>query len=122
MVQDGLFDIRGQHLAEARAAVRRARERNLTAAPSPSSLPAYPRSVSYRAGTVEVVPRGSTAQPAPPHGTRARYNLKRSPCRCPSCCQANTRYIRAYRLRNDGPTLPLAGRNVIDVEVKSRVL
>jgi hypothetical protein len=122
VVQDGLFDLRGQHLAEARAAVRRARERDLTARPTPSTLGPHPRSVSVRAGTVEVVPRGSVAQPPPPHGTRARYNLKRSPCRCTACCQANTRYIRAYRLRNDGPTLPLAGRNVIDVEVKGRVL
>jgi hypothetical protein len=118
VVQEQLFDYRGHALRSARDAIRRAREQDLTAKPTPS----YPRSVSVRAGTVEVVPRGSLAQPPPPHGTRARYNLKRSPCRCPACCQANTRYIRSYRHRNDGPTLPLAGRNVVDVEVKSRVL
>lgn len=121
MGDEGLFDLRGQHLAEARMAVRQARERAGTAAPA-SGLPAYPRSMSVRAGTVEVVPRGSLAQPAPPHGTRARYNLKRSPCRCSACCQANTRYIRSYRHRTDGPTLPFTSRGVVDVEVKGRVL
>jgi hypothetical protein len=122
VAQDQLFDLRGRAIEEARTAVRRARERAGTAVPVPSLPGPHPRSVSYRAGTVEAVPRGALAQPAPAHGTRARYNLKRSPCRCRACCQANTRYIRSYRHRNDGPTLALTGRDVVDVPVKGRVL
>ena len=125
MVQDGLFDLKGQALAEARTAVRRARERAGTAVPTPSALPGpHPRSVSVRAGTLVPVPRGSSPDPAPAHGTRARYNLQRAPCRCSACCQANTRYIRAYRERTryEGLTPLLAGRDVVEVKVKGRVL
>ena len=37
------------------------------------------------------------ALPAPAHGTRARYKLRRSPCRCPACRAANARYVRRWR-------------------------
>jgi hypothetical protein len=121
VVQDGLFDLKGQALAEARTAVRRARERALTAVPRPS-LPPGPRKVSPRARTIVGVPRGPLAQPAPAHGTPARYNHKTDPCRCPRCTQANTRYIRSYRHRNDGPILPLAGHDVADVKIRSQML
>lgn len=59
----------------------------------------------------------------PSHGTRARYNHKRLPCRCQRCRYANTAYIRSYRDREQpGNTPALIGRNVTDVEVKGRVL
>jgi hypothetical protein len=124
VVQEGMFDLRGQALAEARTAVRRARERAGTAVPSPSLPGPHPRSVSVRGNTIVPVPRGSSPDPAPPHGTRARYNLQRAPCRCKACCLANTVYIRGYRerTRHEGLTPLIAGRNVADVEVKGRRL
>jgi hypothetical protein len=125
VAQKGLFDLRGQHIDEARAAVRRARERGLTVVPTPSALPGpHPRSVSVRGNTIVPVPRGSSPDPAPPHGTRARYNLQRAPCRCSACRQANTVYIRGYRerTRHEGLTPLLAGRDVVEVKVKGRVL
>lgn len=122
MLQEQLFDVRGHAVRTARDAIRRARERDLTASPT-GGLPPHPRSLSQGERTIGVVPRGSLPSPAPAHGTRARYNLKRAPCRCPSCCQANTRYIRAYRAQAQaGPTIPLPRPGVVDVEVKGRVL
>jgi hypothetical protein len=32
-----------------------------------------------------------------PHGTRARYENRRAPCRCQACRLANTLYQRSYR-------------------------
>lgn len=59
-------------------------------------------------------------QPVPAHGTRARYNGRRScaPCRCAACCKANTEYIRAYRRGRDQTIARLdphiGGRDMID--------
>jgi hypothetical protein len=117
--------VKDQAVGLARSAVRRARERALTANPATMAGPRPQASghVSHPLRTIEVVPRGSLPAPAPAHGTRARYNLKRAPCRCPSCCQANTRYIRSYRAQAQaGPTIPLPRPGVVDVDVKSRVL
>ncbi len=123
MAQDQLFDLRGQAIRSARDAVRRAKERNLTAVPEPSLFPTGPRPLSVRERTIGAVPRGSIAEPMPSHGTRARYNHKRLPCRCPRCCHANTEYIRSYRHRDrPGNTPALIGRNVTDVDVTGRVL
>ena len=36
-------------------------------------------------------------EPIPPHGTRARYNSRIAGCRCETCREANTRYMRLYR-------------------------
>ncbi len=33
----------------------------------------------------------------PDHGTRARYNWKPDPCRCPGCTAANTAYMARWR-------------------------
>ena len=33
----------------------------------------------------------------PAHGTRRRYQLRHDPCRCPSCTDANTAYVHAWR-------------------------
>ncbi|HEU5241179.1 MAG TPA: hypothetical protein VFU25_04135 [Ornithinibacter sp.] len=86
-------------LAAARDAVRRARERALTAVPTPSP-PSWSPFVSQAASTLDEVPRGRPAAPdPPPHGTRARYNHRENPCRCTRCRVANTRYIAAYRAR-----------------------
>lgn len=35
----------------------------------------------------------------PPHGTRARYVNRRSPCDCDDCSAANTAYQGAWRAR-----------------------
>ena len=87
-------------LAAARAAVRRAREKALTAVPTPSGLtPPGSAPLSHPRPTVGEVPRGRPAAPVPPHGTRARYNHRTDPCRCTRCRVANTRYIAAYRTR-----------------------
>jgi hypothetical protein len=88
-------------LRAARDAVRRAREKALTAVPTPSSLtPPGSAPLSHPRPTVEGVPRGRPAAPdPPPHGTRARYNHRAAPCRCTRCRVANTRYIAAYRTR-----------------------
>ena len=87
-------------LAKARDAVRRARERALTAVPAPSSLtPPGSRPLSHPRPTIDEVPRGRPAADPPSHGTRARYNYRPRPCRCTNCRVANTRYIAAYRTR-----------------------
>lgn len=88
-------------LAKARDAVRRARERALTAVPAPSSLtPPGSARLSHPRPTIDEVPRGRPAAiDPPPHGTRARYNHRENPCRCTRCRVANTRYIAAYRAR-----------------------
>lgn len=123
MVQDQLFDVRGHAIRTARDAIRRAQEKSLTAVPEPSLFPTGPRPLSSRERTIGAVPRGSIAEPMPSHGTRARYNHKRLPCRCQRCRYANTAYIRSYRDREQpGGTPALVGRNVTDVEVKGRVL
>ena len=62
------------------------------------------------------------AEAAAPHGTRARYNSRTRPCRCGLCQSANARYMRRYRAGDPGPTLPTVGRDVVDLEVKGRVL
>lgn len=94
-------------LAKARDAVRRAREKALTAVPAPSSLtPPGSRPLSRPRPTVDEVPRGRPAAPLPPpHGTRARYNHREAPCRCTRCRVANTRYIATYRLAQRGQGL-----------------
>ena len=87
-------------LQAARDAVRRARERALTAVPAPSSLtPPGSASLSHPRPTIDGVPRGRPAADPPSHGTRARYNYRPRPCRCTNCRVANTRYIAAYRTR-----------------------
>ncbi len=122
MTQPALFDSRKAALELARTAVRRAREQNLTAIPTPT-LPGHgPRPMSARERTIGSVTRGRVAVALPSHGTRARYNNRTNPCRCPECTAANARYMRGYRNRPTGPSLPLAHRDVTDVEVKGRIL
>jgi hypothetical protein len=118
-----------RYLADARSAVRRARERALTAAPTPTSLrarsPAASPSVSQHPRTITDVPRGRVAQPLPPHGTRARYNARHDPCRCASCKLANRAYMRSYRQAGpDGPrpgSVSIATR-VAETRVSARYL
>jgi hypothetical protein len=109
-MDDRLFDLPGMSpparavptlsraaLVEARAAVRRARERGLTAVPTPSAITRSP-AVSQAPGTVRAtMPRGGQHSPLPAHGTRARYNHRRAACRCEACCAANTAYMARYR-------------------------
>lgn len=40
----------------------------------------------------------------PEHGTVNRYKLRRDPCRCPLCRNANARYKRAIRKRHGSKT------------------
>jgi hypothetical protein len=122
VTQPALFDLRAQALASARTAVRRAREQALTAVPEPSTLGGGPRLMSARERTIGSVTRGRVAVALPSHGTRARYNQRGEPCRCEPCKAANARYMRGYRHRPTGPSLPLAGRDIADVDVKGRVL
>jgi hypothetical protein len=122
VTQSALFDTRAQALEAARAAVRRARERELTAVPEPSLPGPGPRPLKARERTIGAVTRGRVAVAVPSHGTRARYNQRGEPCRCEACKAANARYMRGYRHRPTGPSLPLAGRGVADVDVKGRVL
>jgi hypothetical protein len=37
------------------------------------------------------------ADPPPPHGTQARYEMQPTPCRCADCSDANSARMRAYR-------------------------
>jgi len=60
-------------------------------------------------------------QPAPAHGTRARYNghASRAGCRCAACCKANTEYIRAYRRGRVDQAIArldphIGGRDIVD--------
>jgi hypothetical protein len=122
VTQPALFDSHAQALAAARTAVRRAREQALTAVPEPSTLGGGPRPMSARERTIGAVTRGRVAVALPSHGTRARYNNRDGPCRCEPCKAANARYMRGYRHRPTGPSLPLAGRDIADVDVKGRVL
>ena len=87
-------------LQAARDAVRRARERALTAVPTPSALtPPGSAPLSHPPPTVDGMPRGRIATDPAPHGTRARYNYRPRPCRCTNCRTANARYQAAYRTR-----------------------
>lgn len=47
----------------------------------------------------------------PPHGTRARYNHRSDPCRCPACTEANTTYERHRRAEEAARN----GRGVVPV-------
>lgn len=51
------------------------------------------RKAMVRAGEVTPVPRA----PAPPHGTRRRYEWRYDPCRCDECRAANTERRRRQR-------------------------
>lgn len=104
-----LFNPARQAIEDARKATRRARERNLTAVPTPSAL----RSPSLSQGrrTVGAMPRGGVpADFVPAHGTRARYNSRRYGCRCNRCRGANNAYMARYRHGDDHE--PLASGSV----------
>jgi hypothetical protein len=115
MDQPRLFEPPERPLAYARAKIRAAQERALTAKPGPWSPPG-----GRPERTLEPMTRGALVQPVPAHGTRARYNGRRScaPCRCAACCKANTEYIRAYRRgaadRTPMVRGPLVGRDMVD--------
>jgi len=65
--------------------------------------------------TTESLWRSAHRRDAPPeHGTRARYNWKADPCRCPGCTAANTTYIAAWRSAN--------GRDVSRTDGRTRWL
>jgi hypothetical protein len=96
-------DVVTRFLGEARTATRRASERNLTAVPTPSALRSPSTSQPRR--TVGGVPRGGQRRDdVPPHGTRARYNSRRYPCRQPCCRAANRAYMARYRHGDESPT------------------
>jgi len=51
---------------------------------------------------------GRRPLPAPPHGTRARYQSRSHACRCGSCRAANAHYQAAYRSAPPPIPAPLA--------------
>ena|SRR6187402_336454 len=110
-----LFPPPAEPIAYARAKIRAARDAELERQRRPSPTARPPER------TLGLMTRGALVQPVPAHGTRARYNGRRScaPCRCAACCKANTEYIRAYRRGRVDQTIArldphIGGRDMVD--------
>lgn len=107
-----MFNPSREAIAAARTATRRARERALTAVPTPSQIRRSPLMSQY-ARTIDPVPRGGRrSEVVPAHGTRARYNSRRYPCRDKCCREANARYMARYRGTDEDRAPAPAGRAV----------
>ncbi|HKY67419.1 MAG TPA: hypothetical protein VJM49_13650 [Acidimicrobiales bacterium] len=66
------------------------------------------------------MPRGRVADPPAPHGTRARYNHRSTPCRCAACRLANRTYMAQYRTGERPGSVSVAG--AVDQPVSRRYL